>query len=230
MVIETGMTEECRLYGMIIPFSLVRTGEKVVIHAFPWARMLAEQVDALAEKKPEWLFSDAFYAYVNERLRLLAEERGYLPDEGYCGQFSRVFRLEEASALRREVILPETARIRWNDGFVCRTETELDENYRDCPLFGVVRNGELLSFANVNHDDGEVADIGVETAPEAEGMGLASSNVAALAAFLLEQGRSVTYIALSDNPGSMRVAEKAGFSLHALEYNYVCFLEEDETV
>lgn len=230
MVFETGMTEECRLYGMIIPFSLVRTGDKVVIHAFPWAMELAGQVDTLAKEKPEWLFSDSFYTYIGERLEPLVKKRGYLPDEGYCRQFARVFRIEELSQLRREVILPETGEIHWDDGFSCRTETELDENYRDCPLFGVVRDGELLSFANVNHDDGEVADIGVETAPEAEGKGYASSNVAALAAFLLEKGRCVTYISLSDNPGSARVAEKAGFAPHALEYNYVCFLETDEAV
>ena len=226
MIIEAEMTEECRIYEMMIPLSLVRTGEETVIHAFPWAMGLAERLDALAKSHPDLLFTDFFYTMVSEYLRPLAEERGYEPDEGYCLQCTKVYRMERPDHLNRAAILPETKQIHWNDGFSCRTETVLDENYAGCLLYGVVKNGTLLSFANVNHDDGEVADIGVETAPEEEGKGYASSNVAALTASLLAQKRHVTYICLEDNPASAHIAEKAGFTLHALEYNYVCFLKK----
>ena len=71
-----------------------------------------------------------------------------------------------------------------------------------------------------------VIDIGVETAEGNERHGYAASNVASLAYYLLDPGVTVTYIAETNNPASMRVAEKVGFRPTAKELRLVGYRKE----
>ena len=108
------------------------------------------------------------------------------------------------------------------------------ENLTECqpdPLgegylcFGTVLDGRIVSAAAENpHDPSDtVIDIGVETAEGYEGHGYAASNVASLAYYLLDPGMTVTYIAEDNNPASLRVAEKVGFTPWERELRVVAY-------
>lgn len=218
-------TAEAEEYGMIIPLSAVLTEDGLHIHAYPEAEDAARRLDSLA---PHTIDAEV-RAMLHEMLAPIVQKMGYAPDLGYTDQVGQIFRAERIEQIDRGLIRPDTVRYVREAGHEFLTETELDEESDACTIFATLRGNRVLSFANLNTDDGEVAEIGVETATGAEGQGLAASNVAALTLHLLAGGRDrVVYVALSDNPASSRVAEKVGFVKAGEEYNYVCFLMEEE--
>ena len=211
-------------YGMYIPLSaFVQEGE-LTICACPEAEEAARWLDGLG---PDAVWREEVWEELDRRLFPLADARGYVPDAGYTHGVSLHFELSDPAKLDRSLIRPDTKRVKWNR-VTCLTETVLDEESRNCPIFGTVQDGKLLSFANLNSDDGEVADIGVETAPGEEGKGYAASNAAALALYFLKKGRRVFYETEASNLPSVRIAEKLGMTQTVAEYHYVCFCGGEE--
>lgn len=212
---------EAEEYGMRIPLSAVLENGELRIHACEEAMDAARWLDSLV---PLSSIDETVRGELDRRLRPLMLEMGFEPEDGYVRQVSYVYRAFSASQIPLDVIRPDTVRYQRKESHQYLTETVLDEESDDCTIFATLQGERVLSFANLNQDDGEVAEIGVETAPGCEGMGLATSNAAALARDLLMRGRErVVYVALSDNPASIRIAERIGFRRAAEEYNYVCF-------
>lgn len=215
---------EAEEFGMRIPLSAVLENGELRIHACEEAMEAARWLDSLA---PLSAIDEKVREELDRRLRPVMLEMGFEPEEGYIRQVSYVYRAFSAAQIDCDVIRPDTVRYHRQENHQYLTETALDAESDDCTIFATLRGDRVLSFANLNQDDGEVAEIGVETAPECEEMGLATSNAAALAHDLLLRGRErVVYVALSDNPASIRIAEKIGFQRAAEEYNYVCFRSE----
>jgi len=93
---------------------------------------------------------------------------------------------------------------------------------------------EILSYAVVNDvldedAEGEIS-ISVETDEEHRGKGYGSSNVAALAKWLLTDGqyRKVKYECSSRNAASVRTAQKAGLRLVGRTYYAVAYLRDGD--
>ena len=87
-------------------------------------------------------------------------------------------------------------------------EPELDNE----AVIGWFEGGQLLSVADYYRwSQKAVADIGVLTAPECRGRGLARQVVQALCKHALEQGLLPQYRCQLNNTGSIAVAESAGF-------------------
>ncbi len=219
-------TKEAEEYGMIIPLSAVLENGKLSIHAYREAEQAARWLDAQTDLTA---LTAEVRQTVDRMLRPIVREMGYEPEDGYVQQIGYVYRAERIGQIQSELIRPDTVLYERKNDHVCLTETVLDAESDACLIYATMRGNEVLSFANLNGDDGEVADIGTESARGYEGQGLAASNVAALTLDLLRKGRArVIYVALSDNPASCRVAEKVGFLRAAEEYNYVCFLREED--
>lgn len=226
MIIWVEPTEEAEQYGMIIPLSAVLEKGELRIHAYRQAEEAARWLDSI--RIPDSITAE-IRDRLDEMLRPIVTAMGYEPEEGYIRQVSYLFRAEKPEQIKAELIRPDTCLYQRSEKHRCLTETVLDEQSDACTIYATMHGNEVLSFANLNQDDGEVAEIGVETAQGMEGNGFAASNVAALTLDLLKKGRDrVIYIALSDNPASIRVAEKAGFARAGEEFNYVCFAAEEE--
>lgn len=211
-------------YGMYIPLSAFEQDGVRTVNALPEAEDAARWLDSLA---PSALQDPAVREKLDGMLRPIAEETGYEPDDGYCLGYSILYTAEPGQNVNESAIRSDTRRVYANERMECLTETKLDENAENCTIFGTVRDGKVLSFANLNSDDGEVVEIGVETAEGEDGKGYASSNVAAITAYFLEKGRRVFYETEASNKASAAVAEKVGMTPRAVEYHYVCFLPED---
>ena len=100
------------------------------------------------------------------------------------------------------------------------------EELPDTPFFGTVMGRHLVSAACLNRypaGEGFEYDLWVETCSEFENMGCATSNVVSLCRDAAGKNRYPTYISETDNPGSMRVAEKAGLKLCAKEMRVIWF-------
>ena len=223
MIIYTRPTEEAEEYRMIIPLSAVITNGELCIHAYQEAADVAIWLDGLDVSE----FTDDLLSQLDQRLRPIAEGMGYLPEDGYVFQTGKIFKASDEGQIKRELIREDTVKYQRNDAHVYLTQTALDENSDACTIYATVCENEVRGFANLNGDDGQACDIGVESAEAFEGQGLAASNVAALTLDLLRKGREVLYVALADNPASVRGAEKVGFTRVGEEYNYVCFLKEE---
>lgn len=219
-------TAEADEYGMRIPLSALYEGGELTVHAYPEAEQAARELMALS---PFPGFTDGVLDRLDEMLRPLMEEQGYLPEEGYTRQVSYLYRLDRIEQLNTSLIRADSGRFSRREGLIYDTETVLDEQSDACPIFATVIQDHVCSFANLNADDGEVAEIGVETSPDHRKNGYGASNVAALSRYLLEQGREgVIYLTLSDNPASIALAERVGFVRVGEEYNYVCFEKEEK--
>ena len=79
--------------------------------------------------------------------------------------------------------------------------------------FVTVREDEVVSIATVNEtlENTNCLEITVETAVAHRGKRYAESNVAALTAYLLEQGATVAYCCRNTNTKSNKIARRVGF-------------------
>ncbi len=225
MITITPIPPEAEEFGMLIPLSATRIHGEWSIHAIPEAEECAAW---LLSQSPIAITPDLLKG-IDERLGPLVRRMGYLPEEGYTTQHGIILQACPGDPLKLSCIRPDTCRYHRSPSHRFSTETSLDAQSDACTIFATVVDDTVLSFANLNSDDGEVCDIGVETAPDACGIGLGRSNVAALTQHLTAQGRRVLYVALSDNPASVRLAKAVGFTEIGIEYNYVCFKDEAET-
>ncbi len=224
MITITQIPPEAEEYGMLIPLSATISEGELHIYTLEETYEAARMLDDLVPSA----FSREIFDRLDALLRPVMDEMGYEPNDEVCTQCGIILAAESAEQIQKDVIRSDTERYVRKKEHIYFTETALDEESDACTIYATMRGNEVLSFANLNSDDGAVCDIGVETAQGLENCGLATSNVAALALDLLEKGRErILYVAMQDNPASIRVAEKSGFKRVGQEYNYVCFLKEE---
>jgi predicted GNAT family acetyltransferase len=87
--------------------------------------------------------------------------------------------------------------------------------------WGAFVDGKLASLAGTFLVGDELEDIGVVTESAYRGRGLAVLCAAALCRDVKERGRKSSWTTSTDNPASIRVAEKLGFNFHNEDILYV---------
>ena len=206
---------------VIFPLGMTLSKKGRRITAAPELKALAEWLDSLPE---EQLFREETANVIKEHLVPLLSSYGY---EGEL-HLSTVFSLTKREEVNRSLVRPDTEPLLPDHPYENLTDCEPDPLDEGLLCFGTVLDGKILSAAAENPHDLEdtVIDIGVETAEGYEGNGYAASNVASLAYYLLDPGITVTYIAETNNPASMRVAEKVGFRPTAKELRLVGYRKE----
>ena len=206
----------------VFPLGLVLADGKRTVTSFQSFKPLAVWLDSLPE---ETLFTP------QTRASLLEKAKPLLSETGYTGEVfsSTVYRMTDRTQIHRSCLLSSTELLLPEHRYRNLTECEPDPLGEGYLCFGTVEKKKILSAASENPhpEDSPVIDIGVETAPGYTGRGFASSNVAALAYFLLDPGVTVTYIVEDGNPASARVAEKVGFMPGSRELRLVCTLAEE---
>lgn len=206
-------------FDLVIPIGITHVfGSEPVITYYDAAKDIALWLDSLP---CEVLFSEKVISELEARISSLGELSDHAFGDNDDGKSSYLFRLDSKDNLNKELILEST---------VLLLEDDTRENMTDCDLyqsglacFGTVIDGRIVSAAAENPlfgeaDDGNVIDIGVETADVYKGNGYGASNTAALAEYLLDRGKKVSYIAGEGNIASIKIAEKVGFAVYGREY------------
>jgi RimJ/RimL family protein N-acetyltransferase len=88
------------------------------------------------------------------------------------------------------------------------------------PLFGYVRDGEVIALAGIIPWAPDAADPGLITHPAFRGQGYGKAVASAAMAHILDQGNVVLYQTLVDNRPSVRIAQ----SLGCQQYAYMMFI------
>lgn len=207
---------------LLFPCGVVIEGDGTRrVTAQPWVKEAAEWLDTASEEE---LYSEKG----SDHLFSLCQSE--LQDKGFTPTLAKtvVYKLRGREEVKRDVILESSQPLMPDDTYENKTTLTPDPFGEGYLAFGTVRDGAILSMATENPHEAEatVIDIGVETAEGAEGLGYATSNVAALAYYLLDPGREVTYIAEEENQASHKVAEKVGFTAVSRELRLVAYREE----
>lgn len=207
---------------LIIPVGITHMfGKEPQIVYYKEAYDTAKWLDGIPEDR---LFSPDVIAETEERISRLFAEFGYAVDEEERGAVSCLCRIDSRDRLNKELILGSTEVIMPDCGYDNITECDLYKHNLLC--FGTVIDGKIVSAAAENPlfgeaNGGQVIDIGVETDFAYRNCGYGASNVAALAYYLLDPGKTVSYIVKSDNAPSLKLAHKVGFEDRGMEYQCV---------
>ena len=92
--------------------------------------------------------------------------------------------------------------------------------------WGAFVNGRLASVACTFYVGDEYEDVGVVTEPEYRGLGLSAACAAEVCDSVMSRGRRPTWLVSSQNPASLRVAQKLGFSTTGHLRFFGCGLQE----
>ncbi len=209
-------------FDVVLPLGLTLSpdGERTVT-TFDETLDAGELLEALPSEE---IFTEKTKEALTELLAERFSELGY----DMRVVFATEFRISDREKVNKRLILPSTEPLLPENDYENLTECEPDPLDEGLLCFGSVIDGRIVSAASENpHDpDDTVIDIGVETNEAYENRGLAASNTASLAYYLLDPGITVTYIAENDNVPSLRVAEKVGFEPNIRELRIVCEAKE----
>ena len=216
-----------RHLSAVIPVSFGIWGDVCLISCY---EELLPLMRRYVETGREFMFEDASLAWLNEQLIPHLEARGYEPSR-YWSKWGYTCLADDSKQIRRDILRRDTVRIKNAGGLLPyrnRTTYQIDEVLHEGRmLYATVEHRTLLSVA-VTHAGKRTpgaVEIGVETAPEARGRGLAAANTAALALALLENGETVIYQCNRYNTVSLKTALKAGFRIEGRFFHYVAHLQ-----
>jgi RimJ/RimL family protein N-acetyltransferase len=103
-----------------------------------------------------------------------------------------------------------------------KSELRLAEINIDDPLLtGHFIDGQLVGVASVLEFKHDIDDIGVLTDPAFRGRGIAPALTARLRNQIVARGHVAQYSTMESNLGSVRIAEKTGFSLYVVEERFI---------
>ena len=196
--------------GVAIPFEATKIGETAVLRV---CGELADMAQEFARLFCGDETSEEAEAWITKSAAPILQKAGLIPS-GECGRL-RVLEFDPSRPHRADT--SNVAAFDPHSGFENLTTFELDAYYRiGLPCYVAIHDGKIVSAAvqSPGGEDDEVAEIGVETAPDYEGRGYARGCVRALATELHRRGMRVVYIAQEICPASIAVAHAAGFTEH----------------
>lgn len=210
---ETPLDEKSDL---IVPFSVIVSNDCMEVCAFARLRQLA---DAFAERFSDDPFTKEAQQYLESILGRQITNWEYGKPVHRC----TITYVAEKDTVIANAALPETIPIAsLPENTEDLTFLELDPSL---PGFATVIDGKIVSAAVCNDPffspQDTATEIAVETSESYRRRGYAVSNVAALAAFLQNQGKTVRYICDADNLASCKTAARAGFTVESKGY-FLC--------
>ena len=199
-------------FDLLIPFSMTRyKGEELSATAIPRISRLVRSFLSRFEEDP---FSDGALDWLWSRIAPRQDEWGYRGGK-YRWRRCRIFRVASQDAL--SPVLPETVLLESDGGLVNETTYHLPETLRaGCLCAATCLDGRVLSLA-VTHDgvdeleEGDVVELGVETALAARGRGYAASCLSLATRELQKRGLIPEYRCTRSNRASAAVALRVGY-------------------
>lgn len=170
-----------------------------------------------AESGGASMFEDAPLAWLNKQIQPFLAARGYQSSR-YWRKWGFTCLAEDPLQIRKDILRKDTVQVKNAGGLLPyrnRTTYSIEEGLREGRIFFATVERRTILSAAVTHAGSKtpgIIEIGVETAPEARGRGLAAANTAALALALLERGTAVVYQCNRYNTASLKNRIKGRFS------------------
>lgn len=203
-------------FDLAIPIHVEQNGDETKIFAYPFAEKLCTEYE---KRFADDLFSDEALDFLRDGCAGFCRELGY-HEEKHPKNWGYNFIASDMSADPNSVC----ERIR-RDKYRNLTTFDIQECLAyDRVIYAVVKEGQIVSVAVTCEgvqNDGEIVEIGTETAVGHRKNGYAAAAVRALTAYLCENGHKVLYKCHHENAASAAVASSVGFAPYGRFYYYV---------
>lgn len=200
-------------YPAIVPFLMEEYRGGVTFEIYSGIR---KEVKAFEKKFQGRYFTEKALVSLGESLDPYIEAHGYERDKKGTTRYYYSYEAKDGATIDTSLIQESTCRL--NEEIVKdvknRTTFSLSDLLaKSIVAFVTLSEGEVVSIATVNETIGQTncLEVTVETAVAHRGKKYAESNVAALAAYLLEQGVTVAYCCRNTNTKSNKIARRVGF-------------------
>lgn len=204
--------------GVVIPFEVTALDGAAVLRV---CTELEEAAHIFVRRFNGSETSAQAEAWIADAAIPVLSRAGLMPS-GECGRM-RVLHFDKTLPHRADTSF--VRKYRPDDKLENLTSFELDAYYEmglACYIAAVDNTIVSVAVQSPGDEDGDTAEIGVETAPEFEGHGYATGCVRVIAEALHSQGIRAVYIAQEDNPASIAVAHAAGFTERGSILQLVC--------
>lgn len=200
-------------YPAIVPFLMEEYRGSVEFEIYSGIR---KEVKAFEKHFQGRYFTEKALLSLAESLDSYIEAHGYERDKKGAARYYYSYEAKDKEAIDRSLI-QENSRLLTNEianGAKNRMTFSLGELLeKNIVAFVTLIEDEVVSIATVNETPEETSclEVTVETAVAHRGKRYAESNVAALCAYLLEQGATVAYCCRNTNTKSNKIARRVGF-------------------
>ena len=200
-------------YPAIVPFLMEDYRGSVEFEIYSGIR---KEVKAFEKAFQGRYFTEKALTSLANSLDPYIEAHGYLRDKKGATRYYYSYKAKDKDAIDLSLI-QETSRLLTSEiaeSTKNRTTFSLSELLeKNIVAFVTLCEGEVVSIATVNEtlEHTNCLEVTVETAVAHRGKKYAESNVAALSAYLLEQGATVAYCCRNTNTKSNKIARRVGF-------------------
>ena len=200
-------------YPAIVPFLMEEYRGEVSFEIYSGIR---KEVRLFEKNFQGRYFTEKALASLSASLDDYIEAHGYARDKKGATRYYYSYEAKDRAAIDTSLIQDST----------CLLTQEIAEKVNNSTTFALsellaksivafvtVRGDEVVSIATVNEtlENTNCLEVTVETAVAYRGKRYAESNVAALTAYLLEQGATVAYCCRNTNTKSNKIARRVGF-------------------
>ncbi|MBE6672897.1 MAG: GNAT family N-acetyltransferase [Ruminococcaceae bacterium] len=186
------------------------------------------EVSDFIREHADALFEDEALLELNALVLPYLSNRGYVREKQGTLRWYHSFAAYDKRKIRTELVQSTTKKLSPRH-IKNATTFDLDELRQwKLPAFVTVIDKTVVSIATVNpYSEGQrMLEITAETAPAYRKNGYAASNVAALAAYLLQKRHTVAYCCSRYNKGSVKIARKVGLSHEGRFYAIDAYAKE----
>lgn len=200
-------------YPAIVPFLMEEYRGSVSFEIYSGIR---KEVRAFEKNFAGRYFSEQALLSLSASLDAYIEAHGYERDKKGAARYYYSYEAKDKEAIDRSLIQENSTLLTFEIAAHCQNRTTfslLELVEKKIAAFVSLCDGEVVSIATVNEtlEATNCLEITVETAVLHRKKGYAESNVAALCAYLLEQGATVAYCCRNTNTKSNKIARRVGF-------------------
>ncbi len=209
-----------------VPFELISYAEGVAVRYYPAAQDIVDEFIRIFGENEASILSKSAVAWVCERFG------DFLADHGFSlSPDSEDYYINYTLPNKKRQISADVRRLTGDETYLDLTETDISGLCGDGYIvYAAVVDNKIAAVANTGEpifdDTSEAVEIGVDTAEEYRGRGLAKACAAALISELAELGHTAFYECASENTASMALAKSLGGAVSCKKIYIVGFRDE----
>lgn len=183
-----------------------------------------------AESGGASMFEDAPLAWLNKQIQPFLAARGYQSSR-YWRKWGFTCLAEDPLQIRKDILRKDTVQVKNAGGLLPyrnRTTYSIEEGLREGRIFFATVERRTILSAAVTHAGSKtpgIIEIGVETAPEARGRGLAAANTPPWHWRCSNGGQQLFISAIATIRLPWKTALKAGFQIKGKFFHYVAHIQ-----
>lgn len=200
-------------YPAIVPFLMEEYRGEISFEIYSGIR---KEVRLFEKSFQGRLFTERALASISSSIDPYIEAHGYERDKKGATRYYYSYEAKDREAIDTSLIQKNTCLLTKEIAESAKNRTTFslsDLVEKGLAAFVTVIDGDVVSIATVNEtlENTNCLEVTVETAVLHRGKKYAESNVAAITAYLLEQGATVAYCCRNTNTKSNKIARRVGF-------------------